>query len=315
MFPVKSVSHQARRESYQFGDFLALYPHAAVTQIPLVVQVDDLWADVQGVDYFHEDFYALFVARRGRGTHVIEGMAYEVARGDVYVMGIGTTHHCHRCDNLELDAIYFTPAIFDQPSLAMLADTPGFIPLFVEEPLNRPTKGGGRWLHLTPAAHAEIATAIAELRGEWEAGTASGALVARCLFLRLLVQLARRYAVADHERVTQPSSGRERTVAAAVRFMDEHFAEPLRIEQVAASLFLSADRFTEVFAAIMGRTPRDYLRHVRVEQAKTLLTTTDAKVADVAERTGFGEPAYFAYVFRKATGLAPAAYRRLWGER
>jgi two-component system response regulator YesN len=102
----------------------------------------------------------------------------------------------------------------------------------------------------------------------------------------------------------------ESTVAAAVRYMEEHYREPLRVEQVAASVFLSPDRFTEVFAQGMGRTPRDYLRHLRVEQAKMLLTTTDLPIARVAEASGFGEAAYFTRVVRAETGMTPSAYRQ-----
>ena len=113
-----------------------------------------------------------------------------------------------------------------------------------------------------------------ELRREWAAGTPDGTLLARGLFLRLLVHLARRYAESHAPGADSPpaapgaSSAQEATVAAAVRYLDEHFAEPLRVEQVAASVFLSPDRFTEVFARTMGRTPRDYIRHLRVERAR-----------------------------------------------
>jgi transcriptional regulator GlxA family with amidase domain len=92
--------------------------------------------------------------------------------------------------------------------------------------------------------------------------------------------------------------------------MDTHFAEPLRIEQIAASLFLSADRFTEIFTRAMGRTPRDYLRHLRLERARALLAKTDEAVAEIGVQAEFGEPAYFIRVFREATGMTPSPYRR-----
>jgi transcriptional regulator GlxA family with amidase domain len=91
--------------------------------------------------------------------------------------------------------------------------------------------------------------------------------------------------------------------------MDEHFAMALRIEQVAASVFLSTDRFTEVFGKSMGRTPRDYLRHLRLEQAKLLLATTDESISSVGLKSGFSDIAYFSRVFRAAVGLTPSRYR------
>ncbi len=94
-----------------------------------------------------------------------------------------------------------------------------------------------------------------------------------------------------------------------MRYLDAHFADPLRIEQVAASVFLSPDRFTEVFARTMGRTPRGYLRHLRIECARRLLLTAALPVSEVGARAGFGEAAYFTRAFRAATGLTPRAFR------
>ena len=192
----------------------------------------------------------------------------------------------------------------------------------MEEPLRRASSceknghsEGGRWLHLTPDAYAPVMEMLRELRGEWAAGTADGTLLTRGLFLRLLVHLARRYADKRPPIAAEPPfgpncEGREATVAAAVRYLDEHFAEPVRVEQIAASVFLSPDRFTEVFARTMGRTPRDYIRHLRLERARMLLATTGLSVSEVGQQAGFGEAAYFTRVFRAATGMTPREYRQ-----
>jgi iron complex transport system substrate-binding protein len=104
---------------------------------------------------------------------------------------------------------------------------------------------------------------------------------------------------------TQVTLDHEKIVAAAVRTIDLSYREPLRIRQLAASVYLSSDRFRQIFAAVMGRTPRDYLRHVRIEHAKALLTTTSLPISGVATATGFGDSAYFARAFREMTGCSP----------
>lgn len=265
--------------------------------------------------FLHHDFMSLFIVREGRGTHIINGVPYGVARGDVYAMGLGMTHCFSGCDYLMLDALHFSPQIFDPPTLEALAETPGFLAMFVEAPLDHAPNplGGQHRLHLAPDAYATIAEELSELKAEWASGTPSGTLMTSGLFLRLLVHLAREYArsrkLTDHT-VTHSSALHEATVASAVRYIDEHFAEPIRIEQIAASVFLSPDRFTEVFANVMGRTPRDYLRYVRLERAKTLLRMTELSVTDIAHQAGFGDAAYLIRVFRAATGQTPGGYRK-----
>ena len=302
--------------SHRFAELRAGWPRTAAASLPLVLYHDEIDAGQEAVAHWHLDFFSLYFVRQGRGTHWIDGVPYGVARGDVYAMGLGMTHWFADCENLVTDTLHFAPDIFDAPTRDALAETPGFQPLFVEEPLRRASshgeKGhgeGGRWLHLTPDAYAPVAEMIAELRREWAAGTPDGTLLARGLFPRLLVHLARRYAEAPAIGHKASPSG-EATVAAAVRYLDAHFAEPLRVEQVAASVFLSPDRFTEVFARTMGRTPRDYIRHLRVERARRLLATTGLSVSEVGQAAGFGEAAYFTRVFRAATGTTPREFRR-----
>ena len=305
--------------SHQFADLAARWPQTAAASLPLVLYHDAIDAGQQAVSNRHTDFFSLYFVRQGRGTHWIDGVPYGVARGDVYAMGLGMTHWFADCENLVTDTLHFAPHIFDAATRDALAETPGFQSLFVEEPLRRALSqgrmghgGGGRWLHLTPDAYAPVAEMLAELHREWAAGTPDGTLLARGLFLRLLVHLARRYAAspaAAREAGPVQERNQEATVAAAVRFLDAHFAEPLRVEQVAASVFLSPDRFTEVFARTMGRTPRDYIRHLRVERARLLLATTGLSVAEVGQAAGFGEASYFTRVFRAATGATPREFR------
>lgn len=262
----------------------------------------------------HCNFFSVYVVRQGQGTHVIEGKPYGIARGDVYTMGVGMSHYFLHCDYLELDSIHFSPQIFDSPTLHALNETPGFQSLFLNDSFHPPVgqPGSRQQFHLTPDAHAHITQMVAELRAEWLAGTPIGNVLTRGLLLRLLAHLLRLYT--NNQTVTQramtPVHARgEAAVAAAVRYMDEHYVEPIRIDQIAGMVFLSSDRFREVFAAIMGCTPRDYLRYVRLEHARTLLSTTDSPIAEIAQNTGFGEVTYFNRVFRAMTGMTPSGYR------
>jgi transcriptional regulator GlxA family with amidase domain len=131
------------------------------------------------------------------------------------------------------------------------------------------------------------------------------------VFLRLLVRLAR-FAVDEQPpqlRAPAPNLYREEIVAAAVRTIDVDFSKPLRVEQLAAAAYLSRDRFTQVFALVMGRTPQDYIRHVRLERAKSLLA---ASAVDRRRRASdrFGTNAYLARVFRASVGQSPREFRR-----
>ena len=56
----------------------------------------------------------------------------------------------------------------------------------------------------------------------------------------------------------------------------------------------------------------DYLTQYRVEQACRLLKETGLKNYEIAYETGFRDEKYFSTVFKKATGMTPSKYRKIY---
>lgn len=95
-------------------------------------------------------------------------------------------------------------------------------------------------------------------------------------------------------------------------FIDANFADPnLLLNEVAATVNLSPSHFSVVFGRETGESFKDYLTRVRIERAKELLRTTNMKCSEVAYESGYSDPHYFSYVFRKNTGLPPQQFRQL----
>jgi AraC-like DNA-binding protein/mannose-6-phosphate isomerase-like protein (cupin superfamily) len=299
---IRHESEPLRHAAHQFATLRAGRVGTGADFLPLTIW-PDIAGKIGGQTNVHTDFWALYLARRGRGTHRVEGQAFSVARGDVYVMRPGMAHGYEGGENLVLEAIHFQLSLFDASTLQVLTATPGFSALMAED---GPT---GRWLRLSPGAFREVEDIVGELRTEWEAGTPEAALLVRAHFIRLLVTLARRHA---GQLLTEPTTsfGHEKIVAEAVRILDAGFSQSLRIEKIAGEVGLSPDRFTEVFSRIMGRTPSDYMRHVRIEHACQLLLTTDNTVASVARASGFADAAHLTRTLRRRRGTTPTDLRR-----
>jgi AraC-like DNA-binding protein len=231
---------------------------------------------------------------------------YSISRGDVYVMGVGSEHTFGECDELFLHSIHFSSEIFRDLTWDELVEVPLFYMLVVDRIANRR-------LHLDPTAYAEVARDLAELWSEWRNGTRVSVLLVRTLFLRLLLRLTRFAAGENPPPLRRPTQTRHRedVISDAVRTIDLHYGQRLRIDELAARAYLSPDRFTKLFSSVMGRTPRDYIRYVRLEHAKTLLTTTSIPISEIARTTGLGDHPSFTYAFRVATGVSPREFRKL----
>lgn len=97
----------------------------------------------------------------------------------------------------------------------------------------------------------------------------------------------------------------------ARRYFNEHYNEPISIQDYAESRNMSVCYFQRNFKQIVSHTPMQYLLTIRVNNAASLLETTDYSVAEIAAIVGYEDPLYFSRLFRKLKGMSPSEYRKL----
>ncbi|MCC5841198.1 MAG: helix-turn-helix transcriptional regulator [Opitutales bacterium] len=64
------------------------------------------------------------------------------------------------------------------------------------------------------------------------------------------------------------------------------------------------------FRLATGSTPQQYIKILRIDQARRLLAESSLPITQVAELAGFGDSKWFHRAFQAATGLSPRAYRQ-----
>lgn len=65
--------------------------------------------------------------------------------------------------------------------------------------------------------------------------------------------------------------------------------------------------FPKYFSCTLG----EYVRHLRVEKALTMIRRTGRSLTEVAHRCGFADQSHFTRVFKETTGLLPKSYRKI----
>ncbi|REE57431.1 two-component system response regulator YesN [Paenibacillus taihuensis] len=88
-----------------------------------------------------------------------------------------------------------------------------------------------------------------------------------------------------------------------------HMDDGITQEEAAAEVHLSRGYFSDCFKRTTGATYNDYMRLLRMDQAKRLLAHSELAVQDIAARCGFADESYFRKLFRQETGKAPKVYR------
>lgn len=95
----------------------------------------------------------------------------------------------------------------------------------------------------------------------------------------------------------------------AVTYIDEHFAQPLTLNEVAALIHLNPEYFSRSFKKEVGSNFNNYVNEVRLQKAIQLVTQTDKKLFEIAEECGFQSFSYFSKRFKEMYGGSPYTLR------
>jgi AraC-like DNA-binding protein len=92
-------------------------------------------------------------------------------------------------------------------------------------------------------------------------------------------------------------------------FIDEHLAESIPVEKLAACVHMSTYHFARMFKRATGQPPHIFITGRRMHRAEELLRSSNLALIEIATSLGFQTQGHFTGVFRKHTGTTPRVYR------
>ena len=104
-----------------------------------------------------------------------------------------------------------------------------------------------------------------------------------------------------------------RPVRKAKEYIQNHYSDPLTLEEVSEMVGLSTAYFSALFKKTEGEGFAKYLINVRIEQAKLLLRESNLPVTEICRKVGYNDPKHFTHTFEKTAGVKPSTYRKLYG--
>ncbi len=91
----------------------------------------------------------------------------------------------------------------------------------------------------------------------------------------------------------------------ALKYLHEHYDQPLDVEQLAAMANMSSSTFHRNFRQITASSPIQYLKKLRLDRARALLLDQGLKVKQAAARVGYESPNQFSREFKRHFGQTP----------
>ena len=102
----------------------------------------------------------------------------------------------------------------------------------------------------------------------------------------------------------------EQFMEKVMEFMEEQMDNAeLTIDEFAEKLMLSRTIFYRKLKSIIGLTPVDFIREIRIKRAVQLIDSGEYNFSQVAYMTGFNDPKYFSKCFKKVIGITPSEYK------
>lgn len=252
--------------------------------------------------HWHEELEVIFVVS-GTAHVAVNGTDHLVKQGEGFFVNTGALHGvwpegeevCREYD------IVFHPRLVG-----------GSVDSIIWQKYLEPLLSDARrcWVHF-PNSQEWEKTASSLIQEAWQAGVSEAEgfeLTVRELLSRLVFLLAKH----SHSTEKMPSEKALRDgerIKVMLQYIQTHYDEELSLAKIAGSAAVSANECLRCFRAMIGSTPIQYIKQLRIQKAAELLLTTDLKVSDIGARCGFQEMSYFAKTFRELKGCTPSEFR------
>ncbi len=237
------------------------------------------------------DGYELFFVTRGNATLSVRDKHYTVNEGDVVFISGNEEHRLHsKSERYERVIILLNAERADA-----LLRAKELIALLKFRP--------AEFLHVRKLASMQTATVLIEnMRKELADRAPLYESAVNAILEQLLILLFR-----EDEAPTLSTPAR---FAEIRKYLEENYAAPLDLEEIAQRFHLSKYYLAHAFKEECGVSPIQFLTSLRLSHAKRLLTETNLRIGEVAAQVGFTELNRFCRLFRQKTGITPKEYRR-----
>ena len=251
------------------------------------------------------EFWEIVIVYRGSGLMSFGCRTLPIRVGDVFVLSRGQRHAYFETRSLDVINIVFDPAYVGSVH-PVLADWMQHESLVSVGPSWKPGETDGECLHLGSSDFALLLDKVRRMETELEGQKTENRIAALAYFLLIITMLRRQ----SRPWESSGSIAAGHRVSRAMGFIEEHFSDPITIEDIVSHSHVSRRHFFRLFEQAIGVAPMGYLKKLRLQKAASLLLTTNRSVTRVAFDCGFNDSNYFSSMYRKEFGNSPSQFRK-----
>lgn len=260
----------------------------------LYVSTSKYEGDWQSILHSHP-FSELFYVVQGSGTFITEGMEFSVCKNDMVIINPHVQH--------TEKSLYTTPLEYIVLGIDGLAFS--FEKMAsVQDSILMQTASGDVYKYNTQNSYvyAYLNIMLEEITKKEENYEA----VCQNLLEVILLCMLRN----NNLSIVQNSNILlNRECAQIKNYLDANYAENITLDTLASFSHMNKYYIAHAFTKYMGVSPITYLLQKRIEEGKSLLSSTSHSISQISTSLGFSSQSYFSQAFKKATGRTPVQYR------
>ncbi|WP_151737490.1 helix-turn-helix domain-containing protein [Paenibacillus tengchongensis] len=252
----------------------------------------------------HVDFSELVIVLHGHATHVVNDEESFIKKGNAFVLNGGTRHAYKAPHDFRICNVMYKPKMLEAAG-SDLRSLNGYQALFILEPFYRNINAYKSKLNMSIANLEYVSALAAAMIKEYESKQPGYQTLLASRFMELVVYLSRLY---DHQEKGVANSLMH--LASAISYIEDHYLEPLTLEEIAERSGVSVRHLNRIFQAYYQTTPVAYVQRLRLERASTLLKQTKRPITEISFECGFNDSNYLTRQFKRTYGMTPKAYRK-----
>ena len=115
-----------------------------------------------------------------------------------------------------------------------------------------------------------------------------------------------------HDRINSQfdTNKNKQKIQQAVEYIKENYAKDLNMAVVSNYISMNYSLFSYSFKQYTGSNFVNYLKTIRMEEAKKLLVETDMRVIEISQTVGYDNEKHFMKIFKSSCGVSPSEYRK-----
>lgn len=250
--------------------------------------------------HWHEEVEIVYVVE-GKVDIGINQEIHTLLSRDILLIGPGEVHHfLQNPQKRKLIILQFGRGVFDQNDS-----------IFHDRCFPAPRIPSGCTQDGMRHAHEKLEAYILQILEEYNKKLEGYRLALRARICDMMVLLLReipweRYSAAEKNKRLV----RLERLQSVFKYVDEHYAQDIPLEEAAKVSGFSVYHFTRFFKESIGMTFGDFLSRYRIAKAEVLLKNTEHSITEIAFSLGFNSIKTFNRVFKTLKGCSPSSYRK-----